>query len=103
MLVPSEEIVIPYVAQTDNYTPDLWDAWCDFRGEASEFPINRKTTYNLERFSNGKEYKDYFFTAYDEANDNLVFRKHNGDTFDYCTIADVDDWEITYQNVVLGS
>ena len=98
----------PYVAQQDNYDDSgIWDDSCypQFIGTASEFPINRKTPYELERTSNSKLYKAWFFTAYDEKNDNLVFRKHNGDTFEYCTIGDLGDWTITVDEdeVVLGS
>ena len=96
----------PYVPQSDNYgDEDIWTqlGWKEFIGTAAEFPINRKTAYDLDRKSNDKEYTGFFFTAYDEKNDNLVFRKHNGEDFTYCTVGDLSDWEITVNDIVLGS
>lgn len=95
-----------YVPQSDNYDDEaLWDFVDEFEGSAEDFPINRKTPYDLYRQSNGKSYDGWFFTNYDVKNDNLVFRKHNGESLDHCTISDLDDWDITVQrdNIVLGS
>ncbi len=105
-----EVTVVTYSPQSDNY--DDTTTWTDefmgikeFVGGPEDFPINRKTRYDLTRHSNGKEYLGFFFTNYDEKNDNLVFRKHNGESFDYCTIGDVSGWEITVDedHIVLGS
>jgi hypothetical protein len=74
-----------------------------FEGSAEQFPVNRGTTYDLERHSNMNFYGDYFFTSYVEATGSLVFRKFNGVDFDYCTITDTDDWTITTASVAIGS
>jgi hypothetical protein len=103
-----DPIPAPYVAQQDNYDGDAWGSigfgTSEFIGNASDFPINRKTPYDLKRTSNSKQYYAWFFTSYDEKNDNLVFRKHDGESFQYCTVGDLDDWDITVvDNIVLGS
>jgi len=97
----------PYEPQTDNYDDDcVWDgAEGDqmFMGEPNEFPVNRKSVYSLRRFIDTKDYGDnWFFTAYDVKYDNLVFRKWNGEDFDYVTVADVDNWAILCTKEVLG-
>ena len=98
-----EVIVTPeaYVAPMNNYgDPDIWDVWHDYVSEnASDFPINRKSTYGLSRNSTRKEYDDYFFTNYDVKNDNLIFRKHNGVDWDYITVKDLSDWYIEWTNI----
>lgn len=92
-----------YVAPSDNYgDEDLWDRADRFTGEHKDFPINRKTTYDIYRRSNSKSYDEYFFTSYDQKNENLVFRKHNGVDFDYITVKDLSDWDICYCALVLG-
>lgn len=100
---------VPYVPQADNYEdsnlwiPD-WDQY-EFVGDAKDFPVNRGTAYDLTRLSDDKMYEGFYFTSYDEKHDNLVFRKHIGTDFQYCTIADVGAWEIlTYkEDIKLGS
>ncbi len=94
-----------YSPQVDNYSDDdIFDPMdLEFWGDADEFPVNRKSTYDLHRESNGKTYGDYFFTNYNEDTGSLVFRKHNGLDFDYVTICDLDDWTIFCTEVVLGS
>ena len=97
---PEVSKVTTYVPQSDNYNMssiwyvDAFDGGYEFIEEAAEFPVNRKTTYDLHRISNGKQYEDFFFVNYKVEHDNLVFRKFNGVDFDYVTVADVDDWEI---------
>lgn len=98
-----------YVPQADNYDDlNVFDTDGEFWGEAKEFPVNRRTSYSLERSSistaGGKDYgKGWFFTAYAVKHDNLVFRKHNGEDFDYVTVAILGLWDIYTDKVVLGS
>lgn len=95
-----------YVPQVDNYGDiNVWeDAYeLEFIGTAEEFPVNRQSTYTLYRHSTGKAYGNYYFTAYKEDTGSLVFRKHNGVDFNYCTVCALDDWEITLENAVIGS
>ena len=96
-------LILPYDNYDDVY---VWNT--DFGGElyfisedANAFPRNRKTSYTLQRESDDKVYPDYFFNSYDEENDNLIFRKYNGDSFDYCTVSDLDLWDMEANHVVL--
>lgn len=83
-----------YVPQMDNY--DDPSVWClgTFCGDAKEFPVNRDVPYELCRLYDDKTYKQAFFTRYDEKNDNLVFKYMKAGEVAYCTISDVDDWDI---------
>lgn len=95
-----------YEPQVDNYGDiDVWDDGLEreFIGDTKEFPVNRQSTYTLYRHSTGKAYGNYYFTAYKEDTGSLVFRKHNGVDFNYCTVCDLGDWEITLENAVIGS
>jgi len=99
-----------YEPQSDNYTDhNIWEhSWAStygiFIGETKDFPINRETPYDLYRNSNNNEYRGWFFVSYDTKHDNLVFRKHTGTSFDYCTIAYLSDWEINveFDEIVYG-
>ena len=100
---PEETKEEEYVPQSDNYDDEaLWIEGTLFTGKASEFPINRKSTYNVKRSGSDRVRENYHFITYDEKHDNLVFRKHNGVDFDYFTVSDVDQWWITVADIVLG-
>jgi hypothetical protein len=97
-----------YAPQADNYADgDLWDCYkgCnEFLGKAKDFPVNRQTVYELERDTDDDSRgAGWFFTAYHQDHDNLVFRKHNGAEWDYVTVADVDEWTIEAIKEVYGS
>ena len=91
-----------YVPQQDNYdNEDLWDevlGILTFQGMAEEFPIDRDRAYELERKSNGKQYRGvFYFTNYDVKNDNLVFARTEWDgSQKFVTISDVSDWYIQH-------
>jgi len=101
--LPKAEAKPVYVPNESNYRDDkFWysnaqDTKRYFYEEAKDFPVNRDVPYTLTRVIDGKKYKGFYFTAYDAKHDNLVFRKPiaQTNTFQYCTIATVDNWDIS--------
>lgn len=96
------DFVAPYVPQENNFDDeDLWDFEGEFIGKSEVFPIDRDVEYTLTR-DHGleayvdlyKEYGRFFFTNYDEKNDNLVFKQFQGEDFKFVTVSDLDTWEI---------
>ena len=99
----TEEETKDYVPQSDNYDDEnLWIERTLFTGKASDFPINRKSVYNVKRTGSDRLRENFHFITYDEKHDNLVFRKHNGVDFDYFTVSNVDEWWISATDIVLG-
>lgn len=91
-----------YEPQESNYDDDsVWDMSDDhFIGEAKEFPVNRDVTYLLYRESTEKAYTTVYFVNYDVKNDNLVFKYMEAGEVKYCTVKDLDDWEIETQQTL---
>lgn len=76
----------------------IWDyayGHYEFIGDAYEFPTSSDICYLLENSTTDKLYVNYSFVQYDEAHENLIFRKIGTDyDCSYCTIANIDDWYI---------
>ena len=88
-----------YAPQVDNYCDEnIWDCIDIFIGTARQFPVNRQTTYVLNRLSNDKQYGDYAFCAYDVEHDNLKFYSSYDDN--YVTVSDLSDWTIEWLSIV---
>jgi hypothetical protein len=94
-------VVPTYIPQESNYNDiSLWPInfetfTLSFDGEAKEFPVDRDVGYSLTRIPDGKEYKGYFFfTNYDQKNNNLVFKRTETKKRRerYVTISDVSEW-----------